>query len=647
MERLFRPRSIAVIGGGAWCANVIRECRKIGFDRALWAVHPTRHEIAGLPCVATVDDLPEAPDASFVGVNRHATVEVIRALAARGAGGAICFASGFAEAEAELSDGPEVQAELLAAAGKMPILGPNCYGILNALDGVALWPDQHGLRPVESGVAIVAQSSNIALNLTMQRRGLPIAYLATVGNQAQTGLARVGQTLLQDPRVTALGLYVEGVGDLRAFEALAATARDLGKPIVVLKTGRSEQARAGAVSHTASLSGSDDGASALFRRLGMARAQSLGGFLEALKLLHLVGPLESDRIASMSCSGGEAALMADSAVGRGICFPPLNDVQKKALKAALGPKVALANPLDYHTYIWGDGHAMAACFTAMMQADLALGCVVLDFPRADRCDAREWDLVIEAVDVTRERTGRPMAILSSLPDTLPEDVADRIAAHGIVPLCGLTDALEAIALAVEVGRPRGAAAPIALPRSYDAGAVLHEHAAKTALAAHGVDVPKAQRVGTVAEAAQSAARIGFPVALKGDGVAHKTEAGLVVLDLDTEGEVATAAQAMNTEAFLVEEMIAGGSVELLIGVLADPAHGYVLTLGAGGTLTEILQDSAQLLLPVTAAEVADALAILRIAPLSRARAAGHCPAGFPSACPRPPRSAHSHAPDRP
>jgi len=354
LDRLLRPRSVAVVGGGAWCANVVRELGRIGFDGDIWPVHPKRAELGGLATVPHIEDLPHAPDAAFVGVNREITIEAVRLLAKFGCGGAVCFASGFRESVAETGDGHDLQEALLAAAGEMRILGPNCYGFLNALDGAALWPDQHGLERVTRGVALVTQSSNIALNLTMQQRGLPIAYLVTAGNQAQTDLAEIGAALLQDNRVTALGLHIEGIGDLRRFEALADTARQLGKPVVALKVGASDQARAATVSHTASLAGSDAGARALFQRLGIGQVDGLSELLETLKLLHVTGPLASNRIASMSCSGGEASLMADSALGLDVDLPALNAAQQKGLRAALGPKVALANPLDYHTYIGND-----------------------------------------------------------------------------------------------------------------------------------------------------------------------------------------------------------------------------------------------------------------------------------------------------
>ncbi len=631
LSRLLRPQSIAVIGGGGWCANVIRECRRMGFGGPIWPVHPTRAEVGGLPAVARIEDLSGSPDAVYIGINRSATVAAVRVLSERGAGGAICFASGFAEAQAELADGRDMQAALLDAAGEMPVLGPNCYGMLNALDRVALWPDQHGLVPVDRGVAILSQSSNVALNLTMQRRGLPIGFLGTVGNQAQVDLSALGTALLEDPRITALGLYIEGIADVRGFEVLAARARALGKRIVALKLGASEQAGLAAVSHTASLTGSDAGARAFLRRIGVAQVSSLSTLLECLKILHVAGPLRSNRLVSASCSGGEASLMADTGLGYDIAFPPLGASQREALRAALGPKVALANPLDYHTYIWGDVPAMTACFAGLLRGeDLGAGVVVLDFPRGDRCSTADWEPVIEAL--ARARGDVPLAVLSSLVETLPEDVAERLMALGIVPLCDLPAALAALAAAAFLGRAVDPAPVLlargegALPPSRsatppghfcqeEAGGVMQEAEAKRILEGAGLLVPSHVRAATPGAAAEASARIGFPVVLKGEGFAHKSEAGAVKLNLASPEAVRAAAEEMGAQGYLVEEMVGGTVAELLVGVVRDPAHGFVLTLGAGGVWTEILGDTQVRLLPVCEPEVRDALAGLRIAPL--------------------------------
>ena len=606
LTRLLSPRSVAVVGGGAWCESVARECAAFGFDGPIWRVHP-RLEGA----FASVHDLPGVPDAVFIGVNRAVTVEVVRDLAALSAGGAVCFASGFAEAEAELTDGADMQAPLLDAAGEMPIFGPNCYGFINGLDQVALWPDTHGMVPVERGVAIVMQSSNIALNMTMQRRGLPIAYLLTAGNQAQVDLADLGMAALQDPRVTALGLHIEGIRDIRAFEALAWEAARLGKPIIALKVGTSEQAQAATVSHTASLAGSDAGARALLARLGIGQVDTLAEFLEALKLLHVVGPLSSNRVASMSCSGGEASLMADTGLRHAVEFPPLSATQSTGLRATLGPKVALANPLDYHTYVWADRDGMTAAFAAMAAGDVALTLVVLDFPRADRCDAAAWDIVVEAVAAAQASSGGRIALVSSLPDTMPEAIATACAARGILTLSGFDDALAAIALAARISAPTGD--PVVLPGPSGRSTVLAEASAKSAVAEHGVLIPEGRRAW--ADTLRSlAGTMPTPFVLKAEGIAHKTEAGAVHLGLKSAQDAVEAATGLDGP-FLLEEQITGAVAELLIGVVRDPAHGFVLTLGAGGTLTELLQDATHLIVPVTFNDIDAALKHLRIAPL--------------------------------
>ena len=614
LDRLLKPKSVAVVGGGAWCKNVILQARKFGFSGPILPVHPTKQNIASEPAYKSVRDLPIAPDAAFIGINRYATVEAVKELAQLGAGGAVCFASGFQEAIDEISDGAVLQDQLLKAAGDVPIIGPNCYGYINALDGVLLWPDQHGATQTSCGVAIITQSSNIAINITMQRRALPLAYMVTAGNQAQIGLAEIGSALLNDPRVTALGLHIEGAGDIRALENLTQLATRLGKPIIALKVGQSDQARAATVSHTASLAGSDTGAGALLQRLGIPRVETLPEFIECLKLLHIVGPLGSNKIASMSCSGGEASLMADLALGVGINYPPLSDQQQQNLRHALGPKVKLANPLDYHTYIWADSNAMADTFSAMMDPALALGVLVSDFPRADRCDTLDWETVLTAVTLTQQRTGQPMAIAASLPENMPEDIAERLVVAGIVPLCGLQEALSAVRVGAECGRDLGKLTPILLPRCPRQTKTLSEAQSKAALANSGLPIPRSLQA-TAPEIVKIADAIGFPLVLKGENIAHKTEAGAVVLGLMDADQVVKAATAMPCDSFLLEEMITDAVCELLIGVVLDEAHGYVLTLGAGGTLAELLQDSVSLLIPASRAEIKASLERLRVSAL--------------------------------
>ncbi|CAD0184720.1 acetyl coenzyme A synthetase (ADP forming), alpha domain [Ruegeria sp. THAF57] len=608
LTRALTPESIAVIGGGAWCASVIQQARKFGFKGDIWPVHPKAAEVAGERAYGSLESLPTPPDLAFVGINRHATIQAVEVLSAMGAGGAVCFASGFTEAQAEDDAGADLQEQLIAAAVDMPILGPNCYGFVNGLDRVAVWPDQHGMQPVDRGVAILTQSSNIAINMTMQRRALPLAFMLTCGNQAQTHQADIALALLDDDRITAIGVHIEGFGDLRKWEVLANKARLCGVPIVALKMGRSTHAQAATISHTASLAGGDAGAQALLDRLGIARLDDIPSFLECLKLLHVTGRLESNGLGTISCSGGEASLAADMATSRDVDFPPLSSTQRADLREALGPMVALANPLDYHTYIWRDTEAMTRAWAAMMSPEQGLTMAIVDYPHTDSTD---WDCATQAALNCVARSGRPFAVTATLPELMPEDVAQRLLDGGVVPFAGLHEALAAVEAA---SRSFDAQADsVLMPSSAEPNIVLTEAEAKLALEEYGVRVPK-NVVAQPEAAQQSVEKLVGPFAVKGVGLAHKSDQGAVRLNVKLE-DVARTASEIGTAEILIEEMAPSGVAELLIGVTRDPAHGYVLTLGAGGVLTEILRDSVSLLIPSSRQAVHKALDRLACAPL--------------------------------
>ena len=616
LDRLIRPRTIAVFGGRE-ARRVIEQCDRMGFAGEIWPVHPTQESVLGRRCYRSVAELPDAPDAAFVGVNRTLTVDIVRELSARGAGGAVCYASGFSEAIAELADGADLQQALVEAAGAMPIVGPNCYGMINGLDGALLWPDQHGIVRTERGVAILTQSSNIAINLSMQKRGVPISYLMTAGNQAQTGLSDLARAVLEDPCVTAVGLHIEGFGDIRALEALATRARALKKPLVALKVGKSEQAQRATVSHTASLAGSDAVADSVLDRLGIGRVATLPELIETLKLLHVAGPLESNAISSMSCSGGEASLMADAAVGRNVEFRALKPEQLPALRASLGQMVTLSNPLDYHTFVWGDLARQTEAFSAMFAGDYALNLIVLDFPREDRCDGTDWMITVSAIIAAAKQTGARAGILATLPENMPEAIAGQLIEAGIVPLCGISEALAAsdIARGIAVAWKKPQPLPLLSTRT-EAGEIetLSEAEAKAELAASGLAIPMGKTAMTARDAADRAEELGFPVALKALGVEHKSDVGAVKLNLWDRNAVRDAAESMAGVArgFLVERMVDRPIAELIVGAVRDPVVGPTLTVGAGGILVELLEDSVVLTLPVTKAEVLERISRLKV-----------------------------------
>jgi acyl-CoA synthetase (NDP forming) len=302
--------------------------------------------------------------------------------------------------------------------------------------------------------------------------------------------------------------------------------------------------------------------------------------------------------------------MADLGLTHDVAFPDLTQTQSDGLREALGPKVALANPLDYHTYIWGDSDAMTATFAAMMTGDLALGLIVLDFPREDRCDGAEWEKVIGSIEAAANLSNKPMGIVSSLVEALPESIAADLIRRGLVPFSGMEEALAAIAAASNMAPPPAdnvfTSPPLTSPET------LSEHQAKQQLGAFGIRVPKSGTAASPEKAAEVAESVGFPVVLKGQGIAHKSEAGAVILNLNSREDVEVAAGKMPVGTFLVEEMVTGAQAELLIGIVKDPGHGHVLTIAAGGVLTELLQDGVSLTVPASRREIEEALEHLKI-----------------------------------
>lgn len=612
LSRLIFPRSIAFVGGNE-CEIAIRRTLEFGFTGKIHAVHPKREHLAGILTKRSVEEINEPVDAAFIAVRREPTVEVVRQLRALGCGGAVIYAAGFAEAgDVALQD------ELLAAADGMRLMGPNCYGFVNGLALAALWPDEHGIKPVQSGVAIITQSGNIACNLTFTKRALPLAAVFTIGNQVDVDMADMVKELAANERITAIGLHIEGLKDVGAFARACETARALKKPVVVLKTGRSEQGAKVALSHTSSLAGADTLYDALFERLGVARMTSITAFVETLKFLHF-GALQGGRLVSLSCSGGEAALAADMAVGRAISFPPFDPRTRSKVAGTLNEFVAIDNPLDYHTFIWNQEDKLTNTFTAVLSGGFDVGMLILDTPTQAHMNPDAWMKTARAFRMGSLINNARAAVVATLPECLPLSLADDMALSGIAPMFGLDDALTAFEAAAKIGQnwARGEALPpvLATPASSGEIATLTEAEGKALLRGRGLSVPDGQEC-SIADAAGVATKLGFPVTLKvsSAAIAHKTEAGGVKLNLMNPEEVSAAASGMAhlSGTVLVERMIRGAIAELIIGVKRDPQFGLALVVGAGGVLTELLKDSVALLLPTSRTEIERAVKTLKV-----------------------------------
>jgi acyl-CoA synthetase (NDP forming) len=636
LRRLLKPRHVCIVGGQAM-EDSIRRCADTGFAGEIWVVNPKRGELGSRKCYASIADLPEAPDATFIAVPREPTIDILRALDTAGAGGAICYAAGYAEVG---GDGHSLQKQLIEAAGDLAMVGPNCYGILNQLDGIALWPTGHNGRRVESGCAFIGQSGNIALNVTANDRSVPFAYVISSGNQVILTVADFVDALTEDPKVSAIGLYIEGIDDVPAFSRAAAKAMQAGKPLVALKAGKSELGAKLAMSHTSSLAGSDRMYDALFERLGVIRVDSLPQLMETMKFVSTAGLPQGNKLAVFTCSGGDGLMTADIAEAIDLPLPQHSPEQVADLKTQLPNFATISNPLDYNTSLWGHEDLLTRCFDTVMAGEYAAGMLVIDYATDGTASEQAWDCSVKALVTACKTHGKLPIVTATLPELLPARVRDLvIGGHG-APMQGLKEALHAFAATERFARLRDRLAPNGVdgadmdgitvpptPKPQGEGRLLPEYEAKQQLSAYGLSVPDA-RVVAPSEAAAAAAELGFPVVLKvaEPVLAHKTEAGAVAVNLKSPADVEAALQRMSASLaqykpgaviakVLVERMVSDVVAELIIGVKRDPQFGLALVIGAGGILVEMVQDSAMLLLPTGRAAIEAAIDSLKIAKL--------------------------------
>ncbi len=629
-NRLMNPRHIAFIGGTD-AVIAIGEAKRRGYTGQYWAVNPKRSTLAGFPCVSSVDDLPEAPDAVFLAVPAHAAIETVRALAEMGAGGVVCYAAGFKEAGA---DGIAAEAELLNAVGDMALIGPNCYGMINYLDNSALWPFAHGGGAPGYGAAIITQSGMFSSDITMSQRSLPLTHMISAGNQSVLGQADFIDLLCENPAVRAIGVHIEGLQDIRKFEQAALKSLSLNVPIVALKTGSSAIGSSLTVSHTGSLSGANELYDALFERTGVIKVTNPSQFLETLKYLCVAGAPKGKKLTGFTCSGGGATMLADQGEILGLDFPEIPIKEVSVLTNLLPSIATVSNPLDYTTPIWGQPELTAPVFLSALEgtkSDAAI--LVQDYPAPGLDESKVYyQNDAKAFADGAAAVGIPAAICSTLPENIDEQTRDYLISIGVAPMQGLHEALNAISAATDWEQARvhilaNSLDAIVAPIQTENVVVLDEVSGKSILEKAGVLVPKGCCV-QVDQVPTVAHEIEFPIALKmmGPKLVHKTEAGAVTLNLSTLPDIVAAVSEMTnavakydadavTDQFLIESMAKAPLAELIVGIRRDPQFGYAMTLGSGGILVELVGDANTILLPTSSETIRRSLSALKVSKL--------------------------------
>lgn len=626
-ERLLNPRHIAFVGGTD-AGIAIGEARRRGYAGQIWVVNPKRDTLAGLPCLPRVTDLPDPPDAVFLAVPAAAVPDAVRDLAQMGAGGIVCYSAGFGEAHEQ---GRHLEDALKTALGDMALIGPNCYGLINYIGNSALWPFAHGGFCPGYGAAILTQSGMLSSDITMSQRSLPLAYMMSVGNQADLGLAELVDLLCEREEVRALGLHIEGLSDIPAFEKAALKALNAGKPIVALKTGSSAIGESLTLGHTGSLAGSKELYQALFERAGIIGVTNPSQMLETLKFLCVAGAPDGPDVVGFTASGGGATMLADHAETIGLSFPAPDQQTRQTLTGLLPPIASVSNPLDYTTPIWGQAEQTQPVFSAAMSGiPVQSAILVQDYP-APGLDETEQLYLNDGTAFANAaaQTGLSAAVCATISENMGAHIRESFLSQGVAPMQGIHETLNAIRDGAwwTAARDRiieNMPGPLIAAPAAGRCVLLSEAQAKRRLARAGIPIPSGQ-TGSGAQLDQIAEDIGYPVALKmmSPRLAHKTEAGAVALGLSTPAELTRAASDMHdrvarfsahavSDTYLIERMALPPLAELVVGVKRDAQFGLAMTLGSGGVLVDLVGDAISVLLPARPDEIARALNALRV-----------------------------------
>ena len=622
LEALFRPRSVVFVGGSN-LAPTLRYHRDLGFDGTTWVVNRKYDQLGGYRCLPRIEDLPEEPDLAFVAIRRELAIEAIAALAARGCKAVVCNAAGFAETGAA---GGDLQGELVAAAGPMAMLGPNSIGLVNFADPMAAMMDHFGVQRVERGVAICSQGGGLLCDAVFCDRGLPITHLVGGGNQAVTGIEECAEHLLNDPRVTAVGLSFEALRDVRGLRRAAAKALGLGKPIVAIKFGKTAAGALAAASHTASMTGAGAAWEALFDRLGIIATNSESEFFETLKLCHSGQIPKGRRALVTAVSGVMGVMLADHLSAAGFELPqPSPDIATR-LRELLPVQATPGNPQDVTMAAWNDLDRQTAIYSALLDQGFDIALMVQNYPREGMWDIAEYAAQVDAMGAAS--AGRDIAAMQLAPlvDCFPAAAREHTQSLGLAAMQGLDECVKALSHGVWWRERRerllaeGPALLTEVPNTAPPPGVQHdEAAAKALLASHGVSVP-ACRIVAPEGAVAAAEAVGFPVALKAldARLLHKSEVGAVRIGLSTAEAVGEAVERMRADmarlapdiplvSVLVEAMISDVVAEIMASVSFDPSVGPVMMIAGGGVEAELWNDGTLIAAPFERGEIASAL----------------------------------------
>jgi acyl-CoA synthetase (NDP forming) len=617
LRALIAPRSIAVLGASdrpSGALSLIHSLQRLGFPGQIHPVNPRHASVAGLTCYPTITDVPEAPDVVACCIGGERIVASLPAVAARGALAAVIYDGGFAERDEDGRRAQDTITGICREAG-MALCGPNGMGILNPLARSTTYLSE--LRDptrLAGNVGLISQSGSICNGMLADLRRFGFSLVVSCGNEAVTGTAAYLEYLIDDPGTRVIATFTETIREPERYVAALDRAAAVGKPVVVLKVGRSDRTRRAIHSHTGGLAGEAHVFSEVLRAHRAIEVRDLDEMTEVLAACQGARWPRGPRVGLTTGSGGQVELILDLAAPMGLDLPPLSPADRAEAERVIGSITGDGNPLDY----WGNGdfrtnlpHALSV-LGAGDAHDAIVYCVDAHDDQPMATPERLLEYAGALVQAARQ-SDKPHYLMNMRPGVMNQAQIALLRQDGISVIGGTRQGLAAID---RLGHYALAPAPfrdharLAVQGLDGDGRTINEFDAKRLLAAHGLPVAREHLVATAAQASAAAAEIGYPVVLKAvaDAIPHKTELGLVVLGIDGDATLGHAWEQLgqrvdaagvreSLRGFLVQEFVRDG-VEVFAGIVRDPDFGLFLAFGAGGTDIETKRDFALRSLPL-------------------------------------------------
>jgi acetate---CoA ligase (ADP-forming) len=640
LAALMAPRSIAVIGAsgneGGYSSRSLTNLLGTGYAGRIFPVNPRYEELEGLRCYPSVGAIGEPVDAAILLVRADLVPEAVRDCAAAGVKAITVCAAGFAE---DGGTGRNRQRELvdLARAQGSRLLGPNCIGAVSVTDNVVACPTLNITGSCLPGsISIISQSGGMAVNLfnRAQGRGVGIRGFVSVGNEGDVDVADLVDAFADDPSTRVIAIFLEELRDVPAFTTAVAKAHRAGKPVLVLKAGRSDAGQRSSLSHTGAMAGSHAVFRSVMEQLGVLEVDSVDSLIDTADLMARVAPPASNRLLIVSPSGGECSYAADRASELGLEVPELSEDTVAALSKTLRFGTP-SNPFDLTGQVIGNSEFLLSVLAELERAQ-EFDMVLYAIPTWSSHDAER---LLPGFITAAEASSKPTVISAWTAANLTERGEDLLAASSAPHFASADAALTALSHLARWAALRPAAmrtasragqaatgAAVPMPRPAELAALPTEHQAKSFLARHGLAIAREVLVEDPARAAKAAAEIGWPLVAKQlcADVVHKSDLGLVRVGVRDEGELTRAAedfgrivseQNLVSEGLLLAELRTGA--EVIIGGVRDPNFGPLVMVGAGGILAELLDDVVFRQCPVTREEAAKAIGELAVGRLLR------------------------------